>query len=111
MVEATPKQSSKKSTQALQSTPESEKPRVQLELSSSTSPPNAGAAAESGKAGGNDHLDLLKQTVAHLEGSGGVENETASAAMVQNVNGGSAVVAETTEARVNQVQNFDQTYQ
>lgn len=47
-----------------ESTPESEKPRVQLELKSKTnSSPSVGKLKQNT---GDEHLDLLKQTVASL---------------------------------------------
>ena len=58
MVEAAPSSSKN----ANQTTPESEKPRVQLELKSSTSPP----VHQSKVLEQQNHLDLLKQTVAQL---------------------------------------------
>jgi len=58
MVEANSQ--SKSSTDRQQTTPESEKPRVQLELKSNTSP-----AINSKKVSNNEvHIDLLKKTVA-----------------------------------------------
>ena len=85
MVEVkTPKRNSKKqqaASAAEQTTPDSEKPRVQLELKTSTSPPNAGAAAASDsnqEATDAANLDLLKQTVAQLKSSAGVESTEAA---------------------------------
>ena len=73
MVEAAP---ADKIEERTQSTPESEKPRVQLELKSNkgSSPPMAKQLINNNK---EQHLDLLKQTVAHLENhEGGAEQSS-----------------------------------
>ena len=58
MVESSPKPSGKGTV----STPEQERPRVQLELKSTTSPPVQSKMLQNQQE--QQHLDLLKQTVA-----------------------------------------------
>ena len=63
-----------------QTTPESEKPRVQLEFKNKTNSSPVVQIVQSQKKD-EEHLDLLKQTVAHLENHEGTEaSQTASAA-------------------------------